>query len=165
MIFATDRRTLESGGQGLRSQFLQVVLVPCEVFVPPTGPFGGWFRFSPFDGLFLSLSVIFSNYRRTLKPGDPGLRGQFLQVALVLCEVFVPPTGSFGGWFGFSPFNGLFLSLSVIFANYRHTLKPGDPGLRGQFLQVTLLPYEVFVPPMGSMGGVGLGFNPLTAFF
>ena len=50
--------------------------------------------------------------------------------------VFVPPTGSFGGWFGFSPFNGLISSLSVILANYRHTLKPGDPGLRGQFLQV-----------------------------
>ena len=77
----------------------------------------------------------------------------FLQVTLVLCEVLVPPTGSFGGGFGFSPLNGLFSSLSVIFANYHHTLKSGDLGLRGQFLQVTLVPCEVSVPPTGLFGG------------
>ena len=65
----------------------------------------------------------------------------------------MPLTGSFGGWFGFSPFNDMFLSLSVIFANFRHNLKLGDPGLRGQFLQVTLVPCEVFVPLTGSFGG------------
>ena len=91
--------------------------------MPRTGSFRGRFGFSPFNGLFLSLSVIFANCHHTLKPGDLGLRDQFLQVTLVPFEVSVPPTGSLGGWFGFSPFNGLFLSLSVIFANYRHTLK------------------------------------------
>ena len=65
--------------------------------MPLTGSFGDWFVFSPFNGLFLSLSVIFANYSHMLKPGDPGLYGLFLQVTLVLCEVFVPPTGSFGG--------------------------------------------------------------------
>ena len=79
--------------------------------MPLTGSFEGWFGFSPFRWhvfkskcLFLQIIVIFSN------PGDPRLRGQFLQVTLVPCEVFVPLTGSFGGWFGFSPFNGMFLS-------------------------------------------------------
>ena len=121
-------------------------------------------RVSPFIGLFLSLSVIFANSHRTLKPGDPGLRDQFLQVTFVPCEVFVPLTGSVGGWFGFSPFNGMFLTISVIFANYLHTLKPGDPGLRGQFLQVTLVPCEVFVPPTGSFGG-WFGFSPFNGLF
>ena len=96
--------------------------------------------------------MIFANYRHTLKPGDPGLRDQFLQVTLVPCEVFVPPTGSFGGWFVFSPFYDMFLTPSVIFANYRHNIKPGDPRLRGQFLQVTLAPCEVFVLLTGSFG-------------
>ena len=74
--------------------------------------------------------LIFENYLPIHKSGDPGLRGQFLQATWVPCEVFVPPTGSFGGRFGFSLFNGMFLSLSVIFANYHHTLKSGDPRLR-----------------------------------
>ena len=65
----------------------------------------------------------------------------------------MPSTGSFGACFGFSQFNDLFLSLSVILANYRHTLKPGDPRLGGQFLQVALVPCGVFVPPTGSFGG------------
>ena len=76
----------------------------------------------------------------------------------------MPPTGSFGGGFGFSPFNGFFLSLSVIFVTYHHIHKPGDPGLRGQFLQITLIPCEVFSPLTGSLGS-GLGFHPLMACF
>ena len=91
--------------------------------MPPTGSFG----FSPFNGLFLTLSVIFSNYRQILRPGNPGLRGQFQKVTLVPCEVFVPPTGSFGGWFGFSPFNDLFLSLSVDFYKLSSYFQTGRP--------------------------------------
>ena len=158
MIFENYHHTLKPG---LRSQFLQVSLVPYKVFVLPTGSFGGRFRFSPLNGLFSSLSVIFANYRHTR---NPRLCDQFLQVTLVPRKVFMPPTGSFGGWFEFSPFNGLFLSLSVILANYRYTLKSGDPGLRDQFLQVTLVPCELFVPPTGSFGG-WFGFSPFNGLF
>ena len=75
----------------------------------------GLFRVFTLNGLFSSLSVIFANYRHTLKPGDSGLRGQFLQVTLVPCEVFVPLRGRLGAGSGFHPLNGLFSSLSVIF--------------------------------------------------
>ena len=116
LIFENFRRILKSGDPGLRGQFVQVTLVSCEVFVPLTGSFEGRFGFFPFNGLFLSLSVIFANYRCILKPGDPRLHGQFVQVTMVLCEVFLPPTSLFVGRFGFSPLNGLFLSLSVDFS-------------------------------------------------
>ena len=123
VIFVNYRHTLKPGDSGLRGQFLQVTMVPCEVFVPPTG----WFVFSPFNRLFSSLSVIFANYRHTLKSGDPGQCGQFLQLTLVPCEVFVPSTRSFGGWFGISPFNGLFLS-KCFFCKLSSYSKTGRPG-------------------------------------
>ena len=60
---------------------------------------------------FLQLFVVHSNEdTRAYAVGS-------YEVTLVPCEVIVTLTGSFGGWFGFSPFNGMFLSLSVIFAN------------------------------------------------
>ena len=40
----------------------------------------------------------------------------------------MPPTGSLGGWFGFSPFNGLFLSLNVDFCKLSSYSQIGRPG-------------------------------------
>ena len=40
----------------------------------------------------------------------------------------MPPTGSLGGWFGFSPFNGLLLSLSVDFCKLSSYSQTGRPG-------------------------------------
>ena len=176
------RHTLQPGAPCLRDRFLRVTLVPCEVFVPLTGSFGGWFGFSPFNGLFSSLSVIFVNYRHTLKPGVPRLRGQFLRVTLVPCEVFVPPTGSFGGWFGFSPFNGMFLCfsnlrrLSVIFGPVRnygtiilwHVFNRffRDPiGTTPSVPTSHIGPVRGVRASYGVVWGLVYGFHPLTACF
>ena len=77
----------------------------------------------------------------------------------------MPPTGSFGGWFGFSPFNGLFSSLSVIFANYRHTLKPGDPGLRRSVPTSYIGPVRGVRASYGVVWGLVWVFTHLTACF
>ena len=66
--------------------------------MPPTGPFRGWFGFSPFDGLLFKLNYIdfCKLYVSILKSRATGLRDRFLRVPLVPCEVFVTLKGSFG---------------------------------------------------------------------
>ena len=126
--------------------------------MPPTGPFGGYFEFSPSNAMFLSLSLEIcklSSYSQTESP--VAARGQFLRVTLVPWEVLVPPTGLFGGCFEFSPSNAMFLSLSLeICPNYHPILKLGSPAyLRGQFLRVTLAP----------VGGVGATHGVVRGLF
>ena len=48
--------------------------------------------------------------------------------------------------------------------NYHRILKPGVPRLRGQFLRVTLVPWEVLVPPTGPFRGC-FEFSPSNAMF
>ena len=158
LIFANYRHILKPGDPGLRGQFLQVTLVPYEVFVPRTGSFGGWFGFSPFNGVFLSLRVYFANYHSILKPGDSGQRGQSLEVTLVPCEVFVPPTGSFGGWFWFSPFSGLFLSLSVDFCKLSSYSQTGRPGT------TRLVPTSYISPVRGVHASYGIAWGLVWVF-
>ena len=157
----------------LCSQFQQVTLVPCEVYVPLTGSFGGWFGFSPFKGFFLKIkSMIFCKLSSYSQIGRPAtmrsvrtsyigsvrgcsclLRGLFggLIWAFTLKRLVFNPNlrilklssysqiersgttrsvhtsyidpmrglrasyGTVWGWFGFSPFKGLFLSFVDIF--------------------------------------------------
>ena len=104
--------------------------------------------------------LVFANYRHILKSGDPGLRDQFQQVTLVPYEVFVPPTGSFGGWFGFSPFHDLFITKCDFckLSSYSQTGRP-------ETTRSVLTSYIGPVRGVCASYGAGLGFHPLRAYF
>ena len=44
---------------------------PCEVFVTLMGPFCGYFMYSPFDGMFLCLSLTFCKFMPYTQIGSP----------------------------------------------------------------------------------------------
>ena len=137
--------------------------------MPPTGSFGGWFGFSAFNGVFSSLSVIFINSGHTLKPGVPGLRGQFLRVTLVPCEVLVPPImGPLRGWFRVFALLNIqdFKSKPTYFCKlFLYSQIGSTRDLHSQFLRVTLVPCEILVPPHGVVRVLFRVFSPLDALF
>ena len=133
--------------------------------MPFMGLFCGCFTFSRFDGIFLSRSLTvyeFSSYTQTERPGTMRfvpksyigpVRGDCVSYRIVLllfdiftisCLVFRPK------------------SLNV--TNAHRILKLGGRGLRGRFVRVTLIPYEVLVPLTWPFGGY-FDFSPTNAMF
>ena len=70
----------------------------------------------------------------------------------------MPPTGSFGGWFGFPPFNGLFLSLSVDFCKLSSYSQTGRPGTTRS------VPTSYFGPVRGIRASCGIVWGLVWVF-
>ena len=81
--------------------------------MPLTGLFEGCFGFSPSKSMFLCLSLEICKLPSYSQTGSAAAAWSVPTSFIVPWEVLVPPTGSFGGCFQFSPSNAMFLSISL----------------------------------------------------
>ena len=135
--------------------------------MPPTGPFGGCFEFSPSNAMFLSLSLEICKLSSYSQTGSPVAAGS---VPLS----YIGPVGGVsathgdrsGVVFGFSPSNAMFLSLSLEICKLSSYSQTGSPAAdRGTVPTSYIGPIGGVGATHGAVRGLFSGFHPLTPCF